>query len=80
VQLGQAGAYVYVVRGGKAEVLAVRPLASLDGFTRVEALLGAGERVLVEVPKRLKDGGAVRLAGPAKTIGPDKSAGQAAPR
>ena len=63
LQHGQAGTYVYVVRNGAAAVQPIGLLRSLDGMIAVEGELQAGEPVLVEVPKRLKAGGKVRLEG-----------------
>ena len=63
LQHGQAGTYVYVVRDGVAAVQPVSVVLSLDGQLAVEGELQAGEPVLVEIPKRLKAGGKVRLEG-----------------
>jgi RND family efflux transporter MFP subunit len=63
LQHGQAGTYVYVVRGGAATVQPVSVVLSLDGQLAVEGELQAGEPVLVEVPKRLRAGGKVKLEG-----------------
>lgn len=63
LQQGQEGAYVYVVRDGRAVVQPVRALHNLDGLFVVEGELQAGEAVLVEIPKRLKAGGKVTLEG-----------------
>jgi multidrug efflux pump subunit AcrA (membrane-fusion protein) len=63
LQHAQQGAYVYVVRDGKAEVQPVRPLRSLDGEYMVVGELRAGEPVLIEIPQRLKSGSKVRLEG-----------------
>lgn len=63
LQHGQDGTYVYVVREGAAAVQPIAVKHSLDGLLAVEGELNAGERVLVEVPKRLKAGGKVRLEG-----------------
>jgi RND family efflux transporter MFP subunit len=61
LQHAQAGAYVYAVRDGKATVQNVTLLRALDGMLAVDGQLAAGERVLIEIPQRLKAGGAVRL-------------------
>ena len=63
LQQGQDGTYVYVVRDGRAVVQPVRSTHALDGELVVEGELQAGEAVLVEIPKRLKAGGKVRLEG-----------------
>lgn len=66
LQHGQDGPYVYVVRGGRAAVQAVKVLRSLDGEVAVTGNLDAGEAVLVEIPQRLKAGGKVSLQGARK--------------
>lgn len=63
LQQSQTGPYVYVVRDGKAVVQPVRQLLSLEGQVAVEGALQAGEPVLIEIPQRLKAGGAVELEG-----------------
>lgn len=63
LQHAQDGAYVYVVRDGKAVLQKVTLLRALDGRQALAGELAAGEPVLVEIPQRLKAGGAVRLAG-----------------
>lgn len=63
LQHSQDGTYVYVVRKGVAVVQPVQAVRSLDGRMAVAGDLQAGEPVLIEVPKRLKAGGKVRLAG-----------------
>lgn len=61
LQHGQDGSYVYVVRDGRAVVQPVRAPHHLDGQLVVEGDLQAGEAVLIEIPRRLKAGGKVRL-------------------
>lgn len=63
LQQGQEGTYVYVVRDDRAVIQPVRATHNLDGLLVVEGELQAGEPVLIEVPKRLRAGGAVRLEG-----------------
>lgn len=63
LQHAQEGDYVYVVREGKAVVQPVEKLRSLDGQQAVQGELREGEPVLIEIPQRLKAGGAVRLEG-----------------
>jgi RND family efflux transporter MFP subunit len=62
LQHGQQGTYVYVVRDGVAAVQAVQVKYRLDGLLAIEGEIAVGEPVLVEIPKRLKAGGKVRLA------------------
>ena len=61
LQHAQEGAYVYVVREGRAAVQPVRLVRSLDGQLMVEGELRAGEPVLIEIPQRLKAGSKVKL-------------------
>jgi RND family efflux transporter MFP subunit len=63
LQHAQEGTYVYVVRDGKAVTQPVTLLRALDGEQAVSGELRAGEPVLIEIPQRLKAGGAVRLEG-----------------
>lgn len=63
LQHGQQGTYVYVVRDGVAAVQPIAVQHRLDGMLAIEGELAAGERVLLEIPKRLKAGGKVRLEG-----------------
>lgn len=74
LQHGQDGTYVYVVRDGRAVVQPVRAPRALDGQLVVEGELQAGEPVLVEIPKRLKAGGKVRLEGAPADGKPGKAA------
>jgi RND family efflux transporter MFP subunit len=73
LQQGQDGTYVYVVRDGRAVIQPVRATHSLDGLLVVEGELQAGESVLIEVPKRLKAGGPVRLDGASSDNRPGKA-------
>lgn len=70
LQHAQDGAYVYVVRDGKAALQNVTVLRALDGELAVKGELAAGEPVLVEIPQRLKAGGAVRLEGARPEVAP----------
>lgn len=61
LQHGQQGTYVYVVREGVATVQPLQVKHRLDGLLAIEGEIAVGEPVLVEIPKRLKAGGKVRL-------------------
>ncbi|OHE62179.1 MAG: efflux transporter periplasmic adaptor subunit [Thiobacillus sp. GWE1_62_9] len=61
LQHAQEGAYVYVVRDGKAVIQPVELIRSLDGEQMVEGDLRAGEPVLIEIPQRLKAGNTVTI-------------------
>lgn len=63
LQHGQQGTYVYVVRDGVAAVQPIAVQHRLDGMLAIEGELAVGERVLIEIPKRLRAGGKVKLAG-----------------
>jgi len=71
LQHAQDGAYIYVVRNGKAVAQTVKLIRNLDGEQVVEGDLRAGEPVVIEIPQRLKDGGAVKLADKKKSTAPD---------
>ncbi len=75
LQHAQDGAYVYVVRDGKAVVQRVKLLRGLDGEHVVEGELQAGEPVLIEIPQRLKAGGKVELEGGKKNAAVPVGAG-----
>ncbi len=70
LQHAQDGAYIYVVRNGKAVAQTVKLIRNLDGEQVVEGDLRAGEPVVIEIPQRLKDGGAVKLADKSKPAAP----------
>jgi RND family efflux transporter MFP subunit len=53
--------YVWVVRDGKVEKRAVTTGATRDGQVPVTDGLTGGESIVVDAPKRLRDGGAVEL-------------------
>jgi len=72
LQHTQDGAYVYVVRDGKAVAQTITLVRSLEGEQMIEGELRAGEPVVIEIPQRLKDGSKVELAGKKK---PDAPAG-----
>jgi multidrug efflux system membrane fusion protein len=62
VQRGPQGAYVYVVKGDKTvELRQVRPGASHEGATFIEAGLKAGELVVVDGAERLRSGSKVEV-------------------
>lgn len=71
LQHAQDGAYIYVVRNGRAVAQTVKLIRNLDGEQVVEGDLRAGEPVVIEIPQRLKDGGAVKLADKKKSTTPD---------
>ncbi|MDP2266215.1 MAG: efflux RND transporter periplasmic adaptor subunit [Thiobacillus sp.] len=70
LQHAQDGAYIYVVRNGKAVAQTVKLIRNLDGEQVVEGDLRAGEPVVIEIPQRLKDGGAVKFADKSKPAAP----------
>lgn len=70
LQHAQDGAYIYVVRNGRAVAQTVKLIRNLDGEQVVEGDLRAGEPVVIEIPQRLKDGGAVKLADKSKPAAP----------
>jgi RND family efflux transporter MFP subunit len=56
-----AARYVWVVRDGKVEKRAVETGAAQDGQVPVTKGLAGGEVIVVDAPKRLRDGAAVEL-------------------
>lgn len=70
LQHAQDGAYVYVVRNGKAVAQTVTLVRSLEGEQMIEGEVRAGEPVVIEIPQRLKDGSKVELAGSKKPAAP----------
>jgi RND family efflux transporter MFP subunit len=53
--------YAWVVRDGKVEKRAVTTGPTKDGQVPVTAGLAGGESIVIDAPKRLRDGGAVEL-------------------
>jgi RND family efflux transporter MFP subunit len=53
--------FVWVVRDGKVEKRAVRTGPARDGQVPVEEGLAGGESIVVDAPKRLREGAAVEL-------------------
>jgi len=60
VQEGEAS-FAWVVRDGKVEKRAVKVGAAKDGQVPVTEGLAGGESIVVDAPRRLRDGGAVEL-------------------
>ena len=60
VRQGEAS-YAWVVRDGKVEKRAVKTGAAQDGQVPVSEGLAGGESIVVDAPKRLRDGAAVEL-------------------
>jgi cobalt-zinc-cadmium efflux system membrane fusion protein len=53
--------FVWVVRDGKVEKRAVKVGSAKDEQVPVTEGLAGGESIVVDAPKRLRDGGAVEL-------------------
>ena len=81
VQMGQTGAYVYVVLDGRAKLVPVKVARTIDDETVLESGLQGNEQVVITGQGRLADGTAVNVvqAGkePAIAEQPDKPAGAA---
>ena len=76
LQWGREGAFVWVVRGGRAESVPVQAVRRAEGRVLVDGPLRSGETVVVEGVQRLRDGRAVvPVAG-----GAPAGASSAAPR
>jgi RND family efflux transporter MFP subunit len=63
LQFGRQGAYVWAVRGGKAEAVPARVVRRIGGMVLIEGALRSGEPVVVEGVQRLRAGRAVRVVG-----------------
>ena len=64
VQWGAAGAFLWVVRDGKAKRIDVRIVERREGSALVEADVAEGEPIVIEGIQRMRDGGKVRSAEP----------------
>jgi RND family efflux transporter MFP subunit len=64
VQWGGDGAYLWVVREGRAEREPVRIVQRQEGTVMVDARVAAGEAVVVEGIQRMREGQEVSLVGP----------------
>lgn len=63
VQPGQQGPYVYVIVDGKAQIRNIEIARQVDANVVVAQGLVPGERVIAAIPKALKAGSEVRVAG-----------------
>lgn len=63
LQFGRQGAYVWVVRDGKAVAVPTRVVRRTGGLVLIEGALRSGEPVVVEGVQRLRAGRAVRVVG-----------------
>jgi RND family efflux transporter MFP subunit len=61
VVTGKAGAFVWVVRDGKVEKRVVKAGAARDGEVAIAEGLQGGETLVVDAPRRLREGRAVEL-------------------
>jgi len=64
VQQQEGREVVMVVRNGRAERRAVTVSGTLNGEANIRAGVAAGERVVVDWPKGLQDGAAVKESRP----------------
>ncbi len=65
MQIGQKGAYVYVVKDDHAAYRPVTPGMLFQGETVIEEGLQSGERVVIDGQMQLADGVAIVERGPA---------------
>jgi RND family efflux transporter MFP subunit len=63
LQWGRDGSFVWVIREGKSEKVAVRPVRRTSGRVLVDGPLTSGETVVVEGVQRLREGLGVRVVG-----------------
>jgi RND family efflux transporter MFP subunit len=76
LQWGRDGSFVWVVRNGKSEQVAVRPVRRTAGSVLVDGGLTSGETVVVEGVLRLREGRAVRIIGNPVGLPAGKSVGK----
>jgi RND family efflux transporter MFP subunit len=62
LQWGREGSFVWAVREGKSEKVAVRPVRRTAGQVLIDGPLTTGESVVVEGVQRLREGRSVRAA------------------
>jgi RND family efflux transporter MFP subunit len=63
LQWGREGSFVWVVRQGKSEKVAVRPVRRSAGQVLIDGPLASAETVVVEGVQRLREGRSVRVVG-----------------
>ncbi len=63
LQWGRDGSFVWVIRAGKSEKVAVRPVRRTSGRVLIDGTLTSGETVVVEGVQRLREGSGVRIVG-----------------
>ncbi len=63
LQWDRDGSFVWVIRQGKSEKVAVRPVRRTSGRVLVDGPLTSGETVVVEGVQRLREGRGVRVVG-----------------
>ncbi|WP_176736780.1 efflux RND transporter periplasmic adaptor subunit [Oligoflexus tunisiensis] len=63
LQWGREGAFIWVIRGDKAEKIPVRVIARTSGRVLVEGAVTNGDHVVVEGVQRLTPGSKVRMLG-----------------
>jgi RND family efflux transporter MFP subunit len=64
LQWGREGSFVWAVREGRSEKVAVRPVRRVGGRVLLDGPLASGETVVVEGVQRLRQGRSVRVGNP----------------
>jgi RND family efflux transporter MFP subunit len=77
IQWSAEGSYIWRVNGEKSERVPVKIIQRNPDKVLVEAEIAEGDRVVTEGVQRLRDGGAVRIAGEARSEPEQKVAGEA---
>ncbi|WEX76312.1 efflux RND transporter periplasmic adaptor subunit [Sinorhizobium numidicum] len=77
VQWSSEGSYIWRVKGDKSERVPIKIIQRNPDKVLVDAELAEGDNVVTEGVQRLRDGGAVRVAGETRTDPEQKVAGDA---
>ncbi|WOS61492.1 efflux RND transporter periplasmic adaptor subunit [Sinorhizobium fredii] len=77
VQWSSEGSYIWRVNGDKSERVPIKIIQRNPDKVLVEAQIAEGDRIVTEGVQRLRDGGAVRIAGEARSEPEQKVAGDA---
>jgi RND family efflux transporter MFP subunit len=80
LQWGRDGSFVWVIREGKSEQVAVRPVRRTSGRVLIDGPLASGETVVVEGVQRLREGRAVRIISDPVDKPVSKPVGSSVPR
>ncbi len=77
IQWSSEGSYIWRVNGDKSERVPIKIIQRNPDKVLVDAQIAEGDRIVTEGVQRLRDGGAVRIAGEARSEREQKVAGDA---